>query len=402
MKVLVTINNLELGGSQLNAIDFAAAAAPLGVDTVIAGYRSTLPERGPTLIDAASERGVRLEILDAPMETVSAAPALARVADRHGADVVHAYGGWDLRAAFLGPCRWGRRPLVQTVYEMYVPSQTYRHQPLIVGTRYLLEEQSDVRPGAVELISPPVDLRSDSRAVDPTGFEREFRLDPSRCHVVIVSRLAASMKELGIRHAIEAIELLGRDDVDLLIVGSGDAEERLRDAGEKVNARLGRRAVVFCGAMYDPRAAYAAADLVIGMGGSAARALAFGKPLVVCGEHGWFRTFTPTTAPLLFRNSFWSDESEPAPVSQLAEQIRALVDDPDERRELGGFGRDFAEANFGLEAMTARLVNVYRTAVSTHRRRSWFLDLRTEASPGIAWLGRAGRRLLSAPARAPR
>lgn len=396
MNVLVTLNSLTLGGCQLNAVDFAVAAQAHGVRSVIVGYSSTLPEVGPSMLDAAAERGAELTVLDTPTDTIAAAPALARIADQHGIDLVHAYGGWDLRAAFHGPCRWGRRPLVQTVYEMYVSSQTYAHQPLVVGTGYLVDEQRLIRPGPVDLISPPVDLASDTPDHDPGEFVRRLDLDPGRRRVVIVSRLASDMKEVGIRHTIEAMAQLGRDDVDLLIVGTGDAEERLRDVGERVNAGLGRRAVTFCGSMHDPRGAYAAADIVVGMGSSAARALAFGKPLIVCGEHGWYRTFTADSAPSLFRNSFWSDESEPDPVPGLALQIRALVDDAGARRDLGRYGREFAEQHFGLELMAERLAGVYERALSGHSRRNWFLDLPVEGGPLASWLKRRwdGRRTL--------
>ena len=388
MNVLVTLNSLILGGCQLNAIDLAATAEPHGVRSVIVGYRSTIPPRGPSLLDATDERGIEVQVLDASMATNSAGPALARIAEEHDIDLVHAYGGWDLRPAFQGPCRWGRRPLVQTVYEMYVSAQTYPHQPLIVGTRYLLEEQRKARPGPVDLISPPVDLTTDTPTHDSTDFTTEFGLDSSRRHVVIVSRLDESMKELGVHHAIEAMARLERDNVDLIIVGSGDAETRLRALGAQVNEQVDRPAVTFCGAMHDPRSAYAAADVVVGMGSSAARALAFAKPLIVCGEEGWYRTFTPDTAPLLFRNSFWSDRSEPDPVDHLAQQIRALVDDADAREELADYGREFAEQHFGLELMAERMVDVYARALDGHQRRSWYLDLPVEVRPGISWLKR--------------
>ena len=46
----------------------------------------------------------------------------------------------------------------------------------------------------------------------------------------------------------------------------------------------GRQVVLLTGEIADPRPAYAAADVVVGQGGSALRGMAFGKPLVVVGE----------------------------------------------------------------------------------------------------------------------
>ena len=104
------------------------------------------------------------------------------------------------------------------------------------------------------------------------------------------------------------------------------------------------------------------ADISIGMGGSAARALAFGKPLIVSGEHGWYRTFDEESKAALYRNSFWSDDKKDRPVELLVNQLREVIDDPTLRRDLGTLGRQFAEANFGLAEMTKRLVAVYENA----------------------------------------
>src|SRR5207237_10898328 len=82
-------------------------------------------------------------------------------------------------------------------------------------------------------------------------------------------------------------ELLGQPDLDLVIVGTGDAEDVVRRKAEAANRRLGRPAVVLVGPMNDPRPAYAAADLVLGQGGSAIRAMSFTKPLIVIGEKGF-------------------------------------------------------------------------------------------------------------------
>ncbi len=77
------------------------------------------------------------------------------------------------------------------------------------------------------------------------------------------------------------------------------------------------------GQMTDPRDAYAAADIMLGMGGSALRAMAFAKPLVVQGERGYWRLLTPESLDFfLDKGWYWlGDGSDGAP---LLEQI--LVD----------------------------------------------------------------------------
>lgn len=384
MRVLVILNELCIGGCQINAIDHARHLANLGVESFVVGFENTLPNRGPTLLDVAEERGVQIEILEPQGTIIKTAPVLAAAADRHSVDIVHAYSSAQLRFGFWGPCRFGRRPLVMTMYEMEMPTYVVpRRQHLIVGTKYLEEEQIEARPGPTTLISPPVDTKSDRTGVEVAQFMTENDLEPTATRFVIVSRLDAWMKPRAVEHAMAAVERLGRPDIQLVVVGGGESEARLRATADEIAGRLGRKAIVFTGAMTDPRAAYASADVVLGMGGSAARGLSFGKPLIVTGENGWYQLFTPQSADALYSKSFWSDESLGDPVGALAAAMDEMVAHPDRRRELGGFGREFAERNFSLTAMSARLLDVYRTSLASHRRSNWFLDLEGEVGPAF-------------------
>jgi glycosyltransferase involved in cell wall biosynthesis len=198
------------------------------------------------------------------------------------------------------------------------------------------------------------------------------------------------MKAHGVGVAIRAMAQLGRDDVELIVVGGGTAEAELRELGQSVNRRLDRQAVRFTGPIADPRPAYDRADIVLGMGGSAARGLAFGKPLVVIGERGWCATFTPESSASVFRSSFWSPHEVAEPEQRLLAELALLLDDSDARLALGEYGRAFAESHFGLEQMTERLVAVYRDALASYDRAEWVRDLGTEATRAA---GRIRRRV---------
>jgi hypothetical protein len=128
----------------------------------------------------------------------------------------------------------------------------------------------------------------------------------------------------------------------------------------------------------DPRPAYSAAEVVVGMGGPAARGLAFGKALIVRGEGGWFRTFEPASAAALFRANFWSDERDPDPVGDLAAGLEPLIREPVLRAELGRFGRRFAVEHFGLPALAEHLTSFYDRTLRTYRAGDWWRDLPTE------------------------
>jgi hypothetical protein len=393
-RVLVQINNLGLGGTQLNAVDLAAATSEWGYDSILVGPRDTLPESGPSLLDVAATKGVPLVTFDRAATgmrgatTVKAALALSSLAATHRADIVHAYSVGLTRAAYWGPCLLGRRPLVITAYEMEIDPEFQKWPTLIVGTQYLREEQS-TRPGPTELISPPVDLGADDPArVSGSSFRKRHGISAEHCALVIVSRLEEEMKAASVQAAMEAIDKLADPRVVLVVVGTGSAAERLGAVAAGINSRHARQVVIMTGPMSDPREAYAAADVVIGMGGSAARGLGFGRPLVVSGENGRFQTFTPATAGSLFRNSFWSNDPSRDPSSELIACLGPLITGPRLREELGTFGRDFAEHHFSLRAMASNLAEVYRRAPKTYGRRGWLHDAPSELTVPLTWFNR--------------
>ena len=72
----------------------------------------------------------------------------------------------------------------------------------------------------------------------------------------------------------------------------------------------------------DPRPAYAGADLVVGMGSSALRALAIGRPLIVQGEDAFSEIFEPQTYDLFLKQGFYGLGDKKPGAQLLARQIR--------------------------------------------------------------------------------
>ncbi|TDW29945.1 glycosyltransferase family 4 protein [Cryobacterium psychrophilum] len=394
LKVLVHLNSLGLGGTQINAVDLAAQMRGCGVESILLGARDTIPD-GPSMIEIAAARDIEIHLYDPAPTVFARARQVAAFARRHQVDLVHVYGSWGggARPTYWGPSRFGRTPWVQTVYEMSVSAKIYRHMPMIVGTGYQRDEQQD-RPGRTILISPPVDLSANHPDVcDRLQFRTAHNINDGPL-LVIVSRLDSSMKSVPIRAAIDAMRVLAPTGANLAIVGTGDNVAALQAQADAVNDELGREAVLLVGPMADPRPAYAAADIMLGMGGSAARTLAFAKPLVVQGEAGWSALFEPASAEVLARSSYWSPDAVPDPAARLAATIAPLLADSELRTELGRFGRDFAQERFDLTTMADKLFDFYRTVQGEYTSRDWLADLPFEGRTLAAKLVRLSRRAL--------
>jgi glycosyltransferase involved in cell wall biosynthesis len=389
VNVLVFLHHLELGGSQTNGIELAAAVRDLhGHDVTV------LATPGPA-VALVERHGIRY--LPAPRPRVHPSPALARAVRRavreHRADVVHAWDWPQCVDAFFGAALTGLAPVVGSDMSMDYNRRLPASIPVTYGTPQLVEEARARHAGPVTLLEPPVDADRNAPgavpAADLAAFRAEHGLEDGWLELVIVSRLVEWMKLEGVLAAIDAVERLADLPARLVVVGGGTAFDRIAERAAAANGRLERRAVVLTGPLADPRPAYAAADVVLGMGGSILRGLAFGRPCVVLGERGFSEPFAPDSARRFLWQGFYGVGEGREP--RLAGQLAALLGDPGRREELGRFSRRVVEERFSLEAGARTVDRLYREAVAARAPR--LRRVRDAAGTGARQLlaGAAGR-----------
>ncbi|MBY6004239.1 glycosyltransferase [Salipiger bermudensis] len=363
MRLLVLAHRLELGGTQLNAIELAAQLQYAhGFDVTVHATE------GPAL---AHLRARGLRYVPAPDARFHPSPerirALRALAREQQPDLIHAWDWWQGLEAYLGAHLPQRTPLIITDMMMELTRCMPRLVPTTFGFAGLKEQA--VRAGWREthLLLPPIDTVTNAPGVvDGKAFRQGLSMRRSELLLVSVSRLAEVMKAEPLVRAIAAVREHGAAlPLKLAIVGDGQARGRLEALADEANRHLGREAIVFTGAMDDPRPAYAAADVVLGMGGSALRGLAFAKPVVVLGEQGFALTFGPETAARFERTGMFGSGG----TISLAEEIGALAGNGPLRRELGRFGRNYVVAHHGLEALADGFAALCRRATETHPSR---------------------------------
>jgi glycosyltransferase involved in cell wall biosynthesis len=277
--------------------------------------------------------------------------------------VVHTYEWAACLNALLGTHLVDGTPLVASVMAMRVPRFMPRQVPLVVGTRVLHDELRRQGFAEVTLVEPPVDVDADEPSHDGGRFRRAHGLPDTALVLAIVSRLDA-LKNESTFMAIDAVERMANTgtDIRLVIAGGGSAAEAVHQRAEEVNGRAGRPLVVMTGVLDDPRGAYAASDVVLGMGGSALRGLAFAKPLIVVGIDGYAELFTPETSGEFLVQGFWGlGEGDHRPDALIA-VLESLVSDQARREQLGAFGRRFVCERFSLTDATTRLEGVLGAA----------------------------------------
>lgn len=363
MKILVCPHDMNMGGSQLNAIELAAEVKKLGHDVVIFGQPGSLTQRVADL---------GLEFIQSPRVRFRPTPAVIRalreVIEERGIDIVHGYEWPPSLEATLAVGFKQRARVVSTVLSMSVAPFIPRHVPLMVGTEQIASIERNNHRAMVGLMEPPVDTELNSPGIDveTDSFAVRWDIDPALPVVSIISRLAHEMKLEGILAAISVVERCNMEQpIQLLIAGDGPARREVQDAAEEANRRIGAKRVVLTGELDDPRPAYLVADVVLGMGGSALRAMAFQKPLIVQGENGFWEILSQESMHTFLWQGWYGIGTGAKPGEErLFEALSGLLTDSERRVELGEFSRATLVQRFSLQVAAERQVQFYRNALA--------------------------------------
>ncbi|MCL3817855.1 glycosyltransferase family 4 protein [Aeromicrobium wangtongii] len=359
VKILVYPHDLGIGGSQLNAIEIAYEMTRLGHEVLVYGQPGALSAR-------IAELG--LEMIESPAlgrrPTRSVVQDIGRIVDERDIDIVHGYE-WPPGVEGYLACRGRPRTrAVTTVMSMAVAPFLPRSMPLVVGTEQIAATERAAGRTFVSVLEPPVDIVANRPGVagDLRSARRRWGILEDRPTIVCVTRLARQLKLEGLLTAIDAVrDLHPEHPAQLLIVGDGEAREEVSQRAAEANRAVGYPAVVLTGELDDPRPAYDLADVCIGMGGSALRSMAFAAPLIVQGEGGFFRLLTPDSLPdFLWTGWYGHGQGTPA---DLTAMLRALLDDPERRAELGRFAHGVVEQRFSLAAAADHQLAIYRSAL---------------------------------------
>lgn len=363
MRILVYPHTMEIGGSQLNAVQLAGAVRDMGHEVIV------LSEQGP-MVELVRKLG--LEHIEIPFirgfPSAYVCGKLTSLVRERNIDVVHGYEWSTVIEGFFGPALRHRTPLVGTVMSMSVVWFFPRTVPLIVGTEEIREDAIAAGHRRVTLLEPPVDTDHDDPAlVDGRSFRNQHGIADDEVLVVVVSRLASVLKLEGLLLACDAVGGLVQAGhrVRLVIVGGGPERDRVAAQAAKANSAAGRDVVSLAGEMADPRPAYAGADVVIGMGGSALRGLAFAKPLVVIGEDGFSELLTPETLPTFLKQGWYGRGPGSRGVGAQALQLalERLIQSPGLRRELSESARQLVLDRFSLRRAAQLQEREYFSAI---------------------------------------
>ncbi|HZL05102.1 MAG TPA: glycosyltransferase family 4 protein, partial [Coriobacteriia bacterium] len=166
MRIVVYPHELAIGGSQINAIDLAAAVRDRGHDVWV------YSQAGPLVDYVVDEKGLpfvaarELRYRPAPSRIAQ----LYQLARRERIDVIHGYEWPPCLDAYYGARLLHRVPIVCTVLSMDFTPLIPTTVPLLMGTPALAEQVATRWAGQVGVMEPPIDTVKDRPDLDGSAF----------------------------------------------------------------------------------------------------------------------------------------------------------------------------------------------------------------------------------------
>jgi len=219
------------------------------------------------------------------------------------------------------------------------------------------------RPGAVGVLPNGVDAERFRPDVhDDSGLRACYGLSLEDRVVLFVGALDRAHYFKGVDVLLQAMARMPERNARLLLVGDGDlrAEYQKQAAG----LGLGER-VLFCGRVPDQAlpAHYGLSDLLVlpsttmgeAFGLVLLEAMACGKPVIASNLPGVRSVVSAGESGLLVN---------PGDPGHLAETLRALLDSPARRQEMGARGRAAVEEKYAWPRIIPQLVAVYEEVLA--------------------------------------
>jgi O-antigen/teichoic acid export membrane protein/glycosyltransferase involved in cell wall biosynthesis len=396
VRILFYVEGLDIGGANQTTVTTAVAMKKRGHEVFFAAQDGPLRER----LGAA---GIPLVTLNTRVSHPSrkAARVLGEILDRERIEVA-CPNGWDCLAdALLATVPRGI-PVVPTFPSVY-PEY---HHPRVPSAIVFSGEYRDAlirdfgwSPGSLQMLVSRIDTDRFRPGADGAEQRSGWGLSEGNGVVFMGCRFDA-MKIEGIDFLLDAVVPLSRrcPSARVVLAGDGAHAREVEARVEAINREIGSPTVILAGKVLAMEKAFAAADVVVGNGArSGMEALACGRPVVSVGPSGLGGVMSPETiedfAYYNFDKGRVFDGTTRRDPEALADAIAALLSDPEHRRRLGEFGREFSLERLSVDGGARRLESLLEAqrplATGQKLWQRWEL-----ARSVVSFLGFAARRKL--------
>ncbi len=363
MNILHVLSQHEVTGAETHAATLIARQAAAGHGVAVVSDTLSTPVDAAYVPMPIGRRGY--------VSRIRNVLALRRLVRARGIHVVHAHSRAASWVAYFAT-RGTDAVLVSTLHALQTPHPSARafsvYGEQAIAVSHSVEENAlrdlGLRRSRVKVVPNGVDLERFHPAASSAEARRALGLPERAPIVALVGRLSgprAAVAKLVVTDVFVRVRE-AVPDAQLMIVGGMKLPDELGQLLAAADRHLAG-GVRHLGHLGDVVPALAAADVVVAAGRSAIEALAVGRPVVALGETHYVGVVGDETEAEALRTNFGdTGRRAPSDAAGVAAAVSGLLQDPGLRRELGEWGRAFAERHFDAAKTWPRVEAVYRQA----------------------------------------
>ena len=372
-KILMALMSFSIGGAETHVLELSAELKKKGFEVV-------LVSGGGEYEEVAKELGIKH--YNAPLYTkkpfamLKSLKVLRSVIKKEKIDIVHAHGRIPaflcgilhktMDFIFVTTAHW----VFNTGYGLkYLSDWGEKTVAVSEDIKTYLMDNYHTNAMDIFVTINGIDTDKFSKDADYSSVMKEFSLSEDTRKVVYISRLDEDRAEVAFRLLNIAEEIYkGFSDIEIVIVGSGNVFDKIKEQTEEVNKKVGKRLVTLTGGRTDVYKFAAMADVFIGVSRSALEAMSCSKPVIVAGNEGYIGIFDEDKLGVSIDTNFCCRGCELSSDERLKKDLSALLSmDKNEIARLSEYARNTILTRYSLSKMADDNIRMYKAAADNYK-----------------------------------
>lgn len=365
-KILLALMGLEIGGAETHVVELAKGLKKRGFNIIVAS-------NGGVFVKELVNNGIKHYKVPLhnkmPYNVLKSYSLLRKIIIREKIDLVHAHARipaficnvlqkqlgfpYVTTAHWVFTTRWGLKYITNWGQKTIAVSEDIKD--------YLMVNYG-VPESLIAVTINGINTETFSPDISFDDIINEFNIDTNNTHIVSTSRLSKDKSDAAFQLVRIAEDLANEiDNLDIIIVGEGNAFANLKALADSVNEKLGRRVIILTGGRTDINKFIALADLFIGISRAALEAMSAEKPVILAGNEGYIGIFDEDKLKISMSTNFTGRGMGMSEESLLKEDIlEVLLEmDDDQKESMGKFGKSIIDKYYSIDRMVEDNEKVY-------------------------------------------
>ncbi len=359
MKILMVSSSFGIGGAETHILELSRELAKRGHSICVVSF-------GGEYVKKLKEYGIRhykINLISKnPFVILSSYRKLKAIVQKEGVDIIHSHARLpSLLCHFVAEST--KTPFVTTAH--WVFENTLLKKLLTKWGENTLAVSEDIKDYLVNTYATnPKNITVTRNGIDTEVFSPNEKRKRQK-HIVCVSRIDATRADAAFALVKIAPYLHKYDEeIEISIIGGGDAEERLKNEIGSSNEMCKKNVVKFLGRSTDVHIFLQNCDIFVGVSRAALEAMACSCAVILAGNEGYSGIFSEEKAETEILSNFCCRGQNALSCDELLRDIITLLSYSDEEFfEMRKYNRSFIKEHYSVKKMTDDALDIYKKTI---------------------------------------